>query len=73
MAVKRAADLFAIFKDGGLGAYLYATILNYFDAVNYGYFLKHDNSLSCPRIHLGFGLTIKFPTYLNLFYYIVSF
>jgi hypothetical protein len=34
VAVKVATDLLAIFHDGGLGAHLYTTVLDYLDAVN---------------------------------------
>jgi hypothetical protein len=42
VAVKLAADFNAIFHDGGLDAYLYATIFDHFNAINDLNFLKHD-------------------------------
>jgi hypothetical protein len=40
-----AADLFAIFFDGSLGAYLDAAVLNNFNAVNNQFFSNSHNNL----------------------------
>ncbi|NDG19553.1 MAG: hypothetical protein EB117_14945 [Betaproteobacteria bacterium] len=40
MAVERAANLLAIFHDGGLCAYLYTAVFNYFNQIYFDYFFK---------------------------------
>jgi hypothetical protein len=58
MAVEVATYMLAVLHYGRLGAYLDAAVFDHFDAVNDLNFFQHDAFLSCPRIHLGFGLTI---------------
>jgi hypothetical protein len=61
MAVKCAANLLAIFHDGGLSAYLHTSVFDHFNAVNNLNFFQHDDFLSYQRIHSGLGLTIDCP------------
>jgi hypothetical protein len=45
VAMECAADCFAIFHDSGCGAYLDATVLKHFDAVNNLFFSNSHNNL----------------------------
>jgi hypothetical protein len=46
VAVELAADFYAIFFDGGFGAYLNAAIFDHFNQIDGGYFFeRHEVSL----------------------------